>query len=383
MPTGEEPADNPTEGNPTMHRRPQQSSSSSYTKAIILLVALVLLVLVVNNISRQGLPRSLSDLLTMESGTERPFGPFTEEQKKTFMDRIVGFWSGERSDSAAWMGGRDMVELKDNGIVWRVIERWAVTPDGDTVRQRHTFDAYLRPFGLASGADSAVACDVRVLRQHRIQGGDTCFGPQNVDVVWLMKPLESGVAVNGMPLDAYDGDLAEFFPAGALDALEAAYEVRSPVGAEPAYELGKGKVVLKAPTSRDEAQVEIELPECPAELSFATFARDTIGSLLAARDAAERDSIALVKLVDTLYAVLLTDDLRELPAQYLQLAGTKVGVSLRISADGSVAEAETVAPTPKKPALRESILRHARAWRFPPAAQGGGDTVSLTWIGEL
>ncbi len=366
-----------------MHRRPQQNSSSSFIKATVMLVALVLVIMVLNSISRNGLPQALDDLFTMEGGTERPFGPFTEEQKKTFMGRIAGFWCGERSDSAAWMGGRDMVELKDNGIVWRVIERWAVTPDGDTVRARHTFDAYLRPFGWAAGTDSAAACDVRILRQHRIQGGDTCFGPQNVDVVWLMKPLESGVAVNGMPFDAYNGDLAEFFPAGALDALEAAYEVRTPAGAEPAYELGKGKVVLKAPTSKDEARVEIELPECPAELSFATFVRDTIGSLLAAHDAAERDSAALVKLVDTLYAVLLTDDLRELPSQYLQLAGTKVGVSLRIAADGSVAEAQAVAPTPKKPALRESILRHARAWRFPPLSRDGGKTVSVTWEGEL
>ncbi|MBD3239434.1 MAG: hypothetical protein GF331_02530 [Chitinivibrionales bacterium] len=104
-----------------MHRRPQPSSSSSYTKAIVLLIALVLLVLVVNNISRRGLPQSLDDLLTMDSGGVRQFGPFDEDQKKAFMDRIVGFWSGDRGDSVSWMGGRDMVELKDNGIVWRVI----------------------------------------------------------------------------------------------------------------------------------------------------------------------------------------------------------------------------------------------------------------------
>ncbi|MBD3239433.1 MAG: hypothetical protein GF331_02525 [Chitinivibrionales bacterium] len=258
-----------------------------------------------------------------------------------------------------------------------------MTPAGDTLRAQHTFDAYLRPFGWASGTDSAAACDVRILRQHRIQGADTCFGPENVDVVWLMKPLGGGLSVNGMALPAYDGDLAGFFPQGALDALEAAYEMRVPADAEPAYELGKGKVVMKAPSAERERQVTIELPECPKQLSFATFVRDTVASLLAAQQNAQRDSAAVVSVIDSIYAVLLTDDLREQPGGYLPLAGKKVGLSIVVAPRGHVIEAEAVDPTPDAPALRETLLRHARAWRFPAATDSDNEAVTVVWTGRL
>ncbi len=264
-----------------MHHTPlrRQPPTGSFLKTVFMVVALVFVVVVILSLQRNGLPGPLSDMFTQQEAAipGREFAVLDEPGKAAVMGVLSGFWRAELR-SAELPGvreGHDGVEVKDNGIVWRVTHYTLQTAQGEQVYYQRTLDAYLRPFGWVKGKDSVMACDVRVLREAIIVGGDTCFSAGPVDVVWEVG-MAGAVPSFGPALEyaAYDGDLHEFFPPDAVGMLERAYRGDARGGQGASYTIDrKNREVQRAPS---EATLTLELPRCGPHHDPLGFARHAL-----------------------------------------------------------------------------------------------------------
>jgi hypothetical protein len=272
-----------------MHQKPSArlSSQSSFMKVLFLGIVLALVLVATHRLQRNGLPGALNDLLS-QSQSARPgqYAPLNESEQTAHGRRLAGFWSAElRGQSEAGsFDGWDRIELKDNGIVWRVTHYTLRLPGGDSVYYQRTYDAYLRPFGWVKEKDSVLACDVRILRQATIAGPDTCFGPGPLDVVWdvgMRSPAPAFAAA--VEYQSYSGDIKKFFPADAIAMLQRAYNGEPVSPGAPSYRVGKHELDIKKGGGSEPAFV-LELPECSSDMSPAGYvhalAADSGGALV-------------------------------------------------------------------------------------------------------
>jgi hypothetical protein len=259
-----------------MPRNRPQGGSSSYLKAIVLALALGIVFYIYNRVSTHGLPSSMAEMLEGGRVSTGAYQPFDSVEQQEVVRSIAGFWVAPLSDSTVSVpfSGKDMIELKDNGIIWRVMEYRLVRAEGDTVVYRHSYDAYLRAHGWKTGKDSVAACDVRLLRQATIAGDDTCYGPTDVDVVWDVTVKGGRLGLEGRDYSAYEGELAAFFPEGAVRMIERAYRGGGPGADRASYEIEPGRQIrLVKPLDDEGSKVTLELTPCDTTRTLASFAR--------------------------------------------------------------------------------------------------------------
>lgn len=357
--------------------RKRSSASGSYIKAMVMLAVLVFVYLIATTVKQKGLGAFGGMFQVGETISESPFDKLDDDGKRRLMVAIARFWERDLDTGIAWLGGRDAIELQSSGILWRVVDRWAVLPDGDTARFRHTYDAFLRPFGWAVDGDSVLTCDVRILRQMRTHGSDTCYGPRDVDITWHVGIVDGAIALSGQPFSTYQGDVYEFFPEGAVQALEDAYRASDKRVLRSAYKVDSGSSVIKLsrPLGDKGSQVNFDLDSCPGDLSFAAYARDRIAAVVETRQPGPFSEEHVRALLDSTYRTLLIEDLRgRLPA-YEGMRGDTCTVTFTVSADGHTTDAAVDKKTARDIGLRDALLGHAAAWRFSPYLDGAGKNV--------
>ena len=356
-----------------MHERLERrsSSSSSFAKALMFLLVLIVAWFVADRVGRKGLPGPFAEMMSAEQAPSGGYILLDTTLQRQFMEAAAGFWRAPLHDSLSvhLLSGTDMVELKENGIVWRVRDYRLFMPDGDTLAYRKVYDAYLRPHGWIRDKDSVAACDVRILRQATIAGGDTCYGPTNVDVVWRVGIEGSGLELNGRPHTAYSGDLSVFFPDGAIDMLENAYRGGGPGGPRSAYEVRDGRITLVKPFGAKDAQVTMDLPACDSGVTFVSFARLALARGIGSADSILESFAAVDSLVDRTYGTLLRWDLRNRPGDDVAGVRKRFEISFGIASDGAVEKLE-IAPNVSR-RVRAVVSEHARDWRLP---QWAGET---------
>lgn len=203
-----------------MHTTRRGSSKSSLIKSVVFLALLVVGFIGVSRISRFGLPSQAASLINIDTDvSQQKISQIPEQQQDSLRKSFAGFWVSEIISGNEAVRKTDHLELRDNGIIWQVINWFITFPSGDTLSMYLARNAYLIPYGKHDGK-KGYACDVRVIRQTFIVGTDTCYGPSQQDELWLVEKTSQGIKFNGREFVSYDGELVEFFPDSMIDLVD-------------------------------------------------------------------------------------------------------------------------------------------------------------------
>jgi len=194
-------------------------SRTSFIQAVLLVTFLVIAFLGYKVLKRGELSAGLNSFVNMDMQTMRPLQSMDNEKKLALQKVFGGFWVHETVDTAAMVRKYDCLELRDNGIIWQVIQ-WRVRyPSGDSGSYYHIRYGYLNPYSVA-GNGKDIVCEVRTIRQIFIDGADTCFGASQVDELWQTRKADSVLVMNRKRYTPYKGELSSFFPAGMIDLID-------------------------------------------------------------------------------------------------------------------------------------------------------------------
>lgn len=144
---------------------------------------------------------------------------FSEQEKAVFLGSHAGLWQFniETLVDGKIVKKTDRIEIKNNGIIWQVVEWTIPMPSDSTITFRQIRTAYLKPYGVVGG-DSI--CDAYVLSQAFINGTDTCIGSWNYPELWSFRMSGSELGLNRRQYSVYRGEPDSFFPAGSVAFVE-------------------------------------------------------------------------------------------------------------------------------------------------------------------
>ncbi len=207
-------------------------SSSSYMKAALGVVMMVIVALVINNLSKKA---DTDDYAKYKAGIEnnKKLNPFSEPQKDSVGKLIAGFWVSDKAADSINPAVFDRIEIKDNGIVWRVITYKFPQDSVDTAVFTHAYTSYLRAFASNKDNASLLTLDNKILQQV-FAGYDTCYANPSPDSTWIMRFTEKGLETGGKLYTAFDtNDLSIFFPKGAVKMVNDITIVQCKNGVSP------------------------------------------------------------------------------------------------------------------------------------------------------
>jgi hypothetical protein len=143
---------------------------------------------------------------------------FTPEKKSDFLKNHTGFWTYQ---SYAMVGGVplkkiDLLELKDNGIIWQVIEWHVKMPSGKNAAFYQIRTGYMEPYGTMR---NDTLNDFYTIHQSFISSHDTCFGGWNFLDLWVVRREGTSLIVCKRRYEQYTGVVADFFPHGMIDLV--------------------------------------------------------------------------------------------------------------------------------------------------------------------
>lgn len=340
-----------------MHKK--NKSNRSFVMAGLFLVALVIVVVVSVQVSQTGDRSSFGDMLRQKMdgiGLQLDDAGIRAAQKD-----VAGFWESvtPASDSTR-IRVNDRLELKDNGIIWRVVRYSVLLPSGDTARFTHVLSCYIRPWGSMRGDSGRVSCDSRIIGQVMIHDGDTCYGTTQEDYVWKVQRMDDTLVFEGIRYAPYRGaSLDTFFPP-RLIGTEIARE----------YSVGNGFVALAKGTQRKRVSIvdDVHLGECPPGTGVGQFVRDKLVADARARTAPASQA-ELGRIARWYYAPLLrTDALRNFGE-----AGSRIGDTVwahfTVRTDGTVSNARVRSGTVALAKLEAAVASEIAAWKFPFPAE--------------
>jgi hypothetical protein len=145
---------------------------------------------------------------------------FSEESKTIYLKGIAGFWAFdlEKIAGGALISKRDRLEIKENGIIWEVVEWKMKMPGVDTTETfYHIRTAFINPYGVLKGDSLS---DVYILSQEFIGTGDTCFGGYNYSELWKISRRGESIEISKRNYRQYKGDREDFYPPGKIDMVE-------------------------------------------------------------------------------------------------------------------------------------------------------------------
>lgn len=146
---------------------------------------------------------------------------YTEAEKEQQKKVVAGFWT-RLDDSTSNPRVRDRIELKENGIVWRVIATMYRLPSTASASLYTIEYAYCNPFGL-EGTDTSISVhEYSVIRQSQVFGADSCYNPGQINTIVGLRLLDtSTLEFNGQRYHRYDStDLSLFFPPHLIDLID-------------------------------------------------------------------------------------------------------------------------------------------------------------------
>lgn len=149
--------------------------------------------------------------------------PFSEDQKEAAVAPFSGFWQFNKvtnDSSTPWTS--DRIEIKKNGIIWRVRTAILTNQAGYSIPFMHASTAYIRPFAKFKTDSQRVIFDVRIIRQSFITKTDTCYGASNFDTTWEITRTGGNLNFSNFQFSTFDTtDLKHFFPEGAINVVDA------------------------------------------------------------------------------------------------------------------------------------------------------------------
>jgi len=207
-------------------------SSSGYMKAALGVVMMIIVALIINSLSKKA---DVDDYAKYKAGVEnnKKLNPFSEPQKDSVGTLIAGFWIHDKAADSISPAIFDRIEIKDNGIVWRVITYKFPQDSIDTAVFTHAYTSYLRAFASNKDNPSLLTLDNKMLQQV-FAGYDTCYANPTPDSTWIMRLTDKGIESGGKLYSPFDTtDLSSFFPKGAVKMVNDINIVQCKNGVSP------------------------------------------------------------------------------------------------------------------------------------------------------
>lgn len=309
-----------------MHTSRKNSTKSSLIRSVVFLAILICGFYMVSHFNRHGLPGHLSTFINTDADvTRHKMVQMSETQQDSIRKAVAGFWVSEFKNQNGTVRKSDHLEIRDNGIIWQVIN-WAVTfPSEDTLSMYLARNGYLIPYGKRSGKNG-YACDVRIIRQTFIVGADTCYGASQTDELWSIEKSTDELMCNDRSFNSYAGKLENFFPDGMIDLVD---ELIS-TGCAPGYNLQ-------------------------------SYARDAICAQLQSLAPIEFNKETMHQWISHYYGPLIVDDI--LHSQLLFSVPESLTVSFGISAEGKVTGSRIKSGVSGR--VSQLIMQSLNRWEFP------------------
>jgi hypothetical protein len=274
----------------------------------------------------------------------------------------AGFWycNDVRGKQMPFLSVSDRIELKDNGIFWRVRHDMIHLPSGDSIDFSAITNGYMQPFYKSKTHADSIVCQVHFIGQVMIAGNDTCYiehtrmsddpkksvmpdilrtpqrqaGEVASDTAWDIVADGKRFGFDGRDYSAFDTAgpaLYSFFPKGATKLV------------------GKISVV-----------------QCSNEMYLEMFAKQAIVKDFAAMSVQERTQQEILNDIDTYYKVMFAENLAKTVTRYGK--GT-VTLSFSVTTQGAVTDPKVVAAKPMNMKLDSELKKELRTWRFPHCAK--------------
>lgn len=195
-------------------------SNSGYTKALMGIALITMIVLLINNLSKKAELQDYSKYKAKINNYKNLI-PFSEQQKDSVSKEVAGFWQFNKAAEGTNPGITDRIEIKDNGIIWRVVTYKYLTPTNDTAIFVKASTAYLRPFASNKDNPSFLTFDLHIIRQ-TFAGKDTCYSNPNPDTTWEILRSDTELQTGNTTYTPFDtSDLMHFFPEGSIAMVDA------------------------------------------------------------------------------------------------------------------------------------------------------------------
>ncbi|HAJ79622.1 MAG TPA: hypothetical protein DCO75_07605 [Fibrobacteres bacterium] len=258
---------------------------------------------------------------------------FDDKQKEDLKIKNAGFWqySTEAGSANSIISMTDRLELKTNGIFWRVTRYAVGLPSKKTAGFIHVSTGYVEPFAKTGEGIDSIVCNVRLIRQVYINDKDTCYGPSNMDTTWKIIANGKQYEMFGNKYSSYDTSgqaLFNFFPQGLLDIVD-----------------------------------KTTVYQCRSETNFNVFFKNAVQSDMQTVVVDSLSSDAIQKIIDTYYCLILESDAGVF--QFHKKRSQSLKVAFGVTWEGKVVDCSIVKFSLPDKKLEARLTSDICSWTFP------------------
>jgi hypothetical protein len=332
-------------------------SKKSFQKALYLAIAFVIVLLVANSLLK-FVSHSGNIFRPHMDGGNANLVAVSDDDIAMYRKKSAGFWqcSGVPSRQCPFMSVSDRIEIKDNGIFWRVRHDVAHLMSGDSVDFVTITNGYMQPFYKSKTCNDSILCQVHFIGQVMISGNDTCYteharmsddpkksimpdilrtpqreqGEVAADTAWDLAVGAKGLGLEERSYSRYDtagAALYSFFPQGAT------------------------KLVGK-----------ISVPRCANTVSLENSVKGALLRDFAASSVESRTQENIVKTVNTYYRTMFVENLARRLTSY---ARGRLTLSFVVNMHGNVSDPRITDAKPLNMRLDNALKKELLTWVFP------------------
>lgn len=331
-----------------------ETSIKSYRKALFLTVFLVLfLVFFIAFLKLLGSPSHPINKVLF--GMQVPNGvPFREYELDAARKRLTGFWQSVNAVNAEIPFARetDKLEIKPNGIYWRVQFFTINLPSGDSVCFSMVSTGFLNPYYHSIASPESLTCQVHFIGEAVVAAKDTCYveftrvdpsqsllpqlqykpkpGEGVVDTIWDFVANDKRLGFSNRKYTAFDTAgtaFSSFFPEGITSLVN-----------------------------------KISLEKCSRDMSFELLAKHALTADLAQLSVPGRSQQDILAVVDRYYKTMFAVKLAKRITAFKK--GTMT-VTFGVTPLGKVIEPKIVKAKPWNMKLNKAIKMELLTWVFP------------------
>jgi hypothetical protein len=328
-------------------------SRKSYTKALVLLIAIVAVLFIGTVVLKiiSSPTRSVHAIFGAEALTGIQY---RDNQKDSVQQKIAGFWFCDNAvDSGTlFIRSSDRMELKPNGIYWRVKSVGIMLPSGDSAQYLVASTGFACPYSHAGSSPDSLTCQVHYIGTTVVSAGDTCYleisrpdpsasmlpqlqalpkaGEGTVDTVWSLIAGDGRLSFGDRRYSRYDTAgqaLYRFYPKGSIESVN-----------------------------------KFSLNKCGNALSLELFVKRMLAKDFAGLAVPERTGEDILAAVRRYYERLFAQNLARRVTVY---GKGRAHISFSVNGEGRVAEPIHVSSRPWNMKLDAELKREVQTWVFP------------------
>ena len=309
----------------------QSASQKLFQKALYLSVALIVVAFVATFLyktpQKNGHGKHMR-IITRNSNV----AILNDGEKDPVKKKIAGFWycSNVVDDDIPCLKVSDRIELKQNGIFWRVLQKVITLPNNDSLQFTHVMTGYMDPFSFSKKTPDSLTFEVHIIGQVMIAGNDTCFGDSKVDTVWDAFANGSRFSFSKIEYRNFDtagAAIFSFFPKGAIKLIQ-----------------------------------KITLNQCHPSFSMENFARSAIIGGLRSQTVEKLTKDSVDAIIKRYYKGMFAKPL----AKWITInAPGSVSLSFLVNATGSVENVKMIHSKPRNLKLNKELETEISTWAFP------------------